>query len=153
MCVYIYIYIYLTQTFTWQLIPSPIFLLQVHPFGLLFYLAFDPGHLEHTVLTEKILTLVFCLSHPFWPCPAQSLLTQVQSLQKGKVKTADVERAREELRVLMTAIRAALDHNDRWGGWSRLVCAGITLLLLDSLLFHYWSQSVKCSLEEKLWPT
>ena len=55
-------------------------------------------------------------AHPFWPCPAQSLLTQVQSLQKGKVKTADVERAREELRVLMTAIRAALDHNDRWGG-------------------------------------
>ncbi|XP_006067124.3 uncharacterized protein C6orf118 homolog isoform X3 [Bubalus bubalis] len=43
----------------------------------------------------------------------QSLLTQVQSLQKGKVKTADVERAREELRALMTAIRAALDHNDR----------------------------------------
>ncbi|XP_019823229.2 uncharacterized protein C6orf118 homolog isoform X2 [Bos indicus] len=43
----------------------------------------------------------------------KSLLTQVQSLQKGKVKTADVEWAREELRVLMTALRAALDHDDR----------------------------------------
>ncbi|XP_060275300.1 uncharacterized protein C6orf118 homolog isoform X2 [Ovis aries] len=43
----------------------------------------------------------------------KSLLTQVQSLQKGKVKTADVERAREELRALVTAVRAALDHSDR----------------------------------------
>nr|XP_019823230.1 PREDICTED: uncharacterized protein C6orf118 homolog isoform X3 [Bos indicus] len=43
----------------------------------------------------------------------KSLLTQVQSLQKGKVKTADVEWAREELRVLVTALRAALDHDNR----------------------------------------
>ncbi|XP_052501829.1 uncharacterized protein C6orf118 homolog [Budorcas taxicolor] len=43
----------------------------------------------------------------------KSLLTQVQSLQKGKVKTADVEQAREELRALVTAVRAALDHSDR----------------------------------------
>ncbi|XP_069455417.1 uncharacterized protein C6orf118 homolog isoform X1 [Ovis canadensis] len=43
----------------------------------------------------------------------KSLLTQVQSLQKGKVKTADVERAREELRALVTAFREALDHNNR----------------------------------------
>ncbi|XP_055289361.1 uncharacterized protein C6orf118 homolog isoform X2 [Moschus berezovskii] len=43
----------------------------------------------------------------------KSLLTQVQSLQKGKVKSADVQQAREELRALVTAIRAALDHNDR----------------------------------------
>ncbi|XP_020726727.2 uncharacterized protein C6orf118 homolog isoform X1 [Odocoileus virginianus] len=43
----------------------------------------------------------------------KSLLAEVQSLKKGKVKTADVQRAKEELRTLVTAIKAALDHNDR----------------------------------------
>lgn len=115
----------------------------------LFYLAFDPGHLKHTSNREKESShLVFCLSHPFWPCPAQSLLAEVQSLKKGKVKTADVQRAREELRALVTAVKASLDHNNRWGGRLGLVCAGVTLLLLASL-FHYWSQSAKCSLEGK----
>ena len=116
-------------------LPDNLSLLQYSPVTsilavYLFYLASDPGHLEHTVLTEKILALVLCFSHPLWPCPAQSLLTQVQSLQKGKVKTADVERAREELRALVTAVRAALDHSDRWGGRPGLVRAG--------LHYYYW---------------
>ncbi|CAN0500887.1 unnamed protein product [Rangifer tarandus platyrhynchus] len=43
----------------------------------------------------------------------KSLLAEVQSLKKGKVKTAGVQRAKEELRALVTAVRAALDHSDR----------------------------------------
>ncbi|KAI4582612.1 hypothetical protein MJG53_009163 [Ovis ammon polii x Ovis aries] len=54
----------------------------------------------------------------------KSLLTQVQSLQKGKVKTADVERAREELRALVTAVREALDHSDS------MLC-----LILDAVMY------------------
>ncbi|KAB1275351.1 Uncharacterized protein Cadr_000010607 [Camelus dromedarius] len=42
----------------------------------------------------------------------KALLTHLEGLQRRTVKTADVNQAREELRALVTAIRAALDHND-----------------------------------------
>ncbi|XP_045398284.1 uncharacterized protein C6orf118 homolog isoform X2 [Lemur catta] len=49
-------------------------------------------------------------------CPTaqhKTLLAQAKGLEKRPVKTADVERAREELGVLVTAIRAALERNDK----------------------------------------
>ncbi|XP_012520578.1 PREDICTED: uncharacterized protein C6orf118 homolog, partial [Propithecus coquereli] len=43
----------------------------------------------------------------------KTLLAQAKGLEKRPVKTADVERAGEELRVLTTAIKAALERNDK----------------------------------------
>ncbi|KAK2116639.1 hypothetical protein P7K49_003525 [Saguinus oedipus] len=42
-----------------------------------------------------------------------ALLTQLKGLEQRPVKTADVNLAREELRMLVKAIKAALEHNDR----------------------------------------
>ncbi|XP_054578268.1 uncharacterized protein C6orf118 homolog isoform X3 [Eptesicus fuscus] len=43
----------------------------------------------------------------------QTLLEEAQGLARSSVKTADVTRAREELRELVAATNAALEHNDR----------------------------------------
>uniref|UniRef100_A0A8C5Y325 Chromosome 6 open reading frame 118 n=1 Tax=Microcebus murinus TaxID=30608 RepID=A0A8C5Y325_MICMU len=43
----------------------------------------------------------------------KTLLAQAQGLEKRPVKKADVQRAREELRVLVTAVKAALERNDK----------------------------------------
>lgn len=43
----------------------------------------------------------------------QTLLTHATGLERGSVKTADVTRAREQLRALVKATKAALEHNDK----------------------------------------
>ncbi|XP_070275262.1 uncharacterized protein C6orf118 homolog isoform X2 [Myotis yumanensis] len=43
----------------------------------------------------------------------QTLLEEAKGLVRSSVKTADVTRAREELRALVAATNAALEHNDR----------------------------------------
>nr|KAF6461511.1 hypothetical protein HJG59_001910 [Molossus molossus] len=46
----------------------------------------------------------------------KTLLAHVTGLERSSVKTADVQQAREELRALVKATRAALEHNDRLRG-------------------------------------
>ena len=41
------------------------------------------------------------------------LLAQAEGLERRPVKTADVHQAREQLRALVTATKAALEHNDK----------------------------------------
>ncbi|XP_028023268.2 uncharacterized protein C6orf118 homolog [Balaenoptera acutorostrata] len=43
----------------------------------------------------------------------KTLLTHIQGLETGRVRTADVNQAREALRTLVMAIKAALDRNDK----------------------------------------
>ncbi|XP_057596251.1 uncharacterized protein C6orf118 homolog [Hippopotamus amphibius kiboko] len=43
----------------------------------------------------------------------KTLLTHLEGLERRRVKTADVDQAREELRALVAAIKAALDRNDK----------------------------------------
>ncbi|ELW63296.1 hypothetical protein TREES_T100014083 [Tupaia chinensis] len=43
----------------------------------------------------------------------QALQAQLEGLEKSPVKTADVRQAKEELRMLVKAIKAALERNDR----------------------------------------
>ncbi|XP_058939411.1 uncharacterized protein C6orf118 homolog [Kogia breviceps] len=43
----------------------------------------------------------------------KTLLTHIQELETRSVRTADVNQAREELRALVVAIKAALDRNDK----------------------------------------
>lgn len=43
----------------------------------------------------------------------KTLLTHLRGLEKRRVRTADVDQAREELRALVAAVEAALDQNDR----------------------------------------
>uniref|UniRef100_A0A4X1VVV4 Phosphodiesterase 10A n=1 Tax=Sus scrofa TaxID=9823 RepID=A0A4X1VVV4_PIG len=43
----------------------------------------------------------------------KTLLTHLRGLEKRRVRTADVDQAREELRALVAAVEAALDRNDR----------------------------------------
>eukprot|EP00069_Balaena_mysticetus_P018093 bmy_02195T0 len=47
------------------------------------------------------------------PHSAQTLLTHIQGLETRRVRTADVNQAREELRALVMTIKAALDRNDK----------------------------------------
>ncbi|KAM5327115.1 uncharacterized protein C6orf118 homolog isoform 2-T2 [Glossophaga mutica] len=46
----------------------------------------------------------------------QELLAQAEGLERRPVKTADIHQAREQLRALVTATKAALEHNDRLRG-------------------------------------
>ncbi|XP_046949093.1 uncharacterized protein C6orf118 homolog [Lynx rufus] len=43
----------------------------------------------------------------------KTLLANAKGLEKRSVKTADVNQAREELRAIVTATKAALEHNDK----------------------------------------
>ncbi|KAM9666855.1 uncharacterized protein C6orf118 homolog [Trichechus inunguis] len=43
----------------------------------------------------------------------ETLLAHIKGLERRPVKTADVDRAREELRVTVRATKAALEHNDK----------------------------------------
>uniref|UniRef100_A0A2K5SH93 Chromosome 6 open reading frame 118 n=1 Tax=Cebus imitator TaxID=2715852 RepID=A0A2K5SH93_CEBIM len=47
------------------------------------------------------------------PAQYEALLAQLKGLEQRPVKTADVDLAREELRMLVKAIKAALERNDR----------------------------------------
>ncbi|XP_010342630.2 uncharacterized protein C6orf118 homolog [Saimiri boliviensis] len=47
------------------------------------------------------------------PAEYEALLAQLEGLEQRPVKTADVDLAREELRMLVKAIKAALERNDR----------------------------------------
>ncbi|XP_045044989.2 uncharacterized protein C6orf118 homolog [Desmodus rotundus] len=46
----------------------------------------------------------------------QMLLAQAEGLERRPVKTADVHQAQEQLRALVTATKAALEHNDKLRG-------------------------------------
>uniref|UniRef100_A0A452U532 Chromosome 6 open reading frame 118 n=1 Tax=Ursus maritimus TaxID=29073 RepID=A0A452U532_URSMA len=62
------------------------------------------GYLEYTVITKKENVHPSC-----------TLLANAKGLEKRSVKTADVKQAREELREMVTATKAALEHNDKDG--------------------------------------
>ncbi|XP_034847917.1 uncharacterized protein C6orf118-like isoform X1 [Mirounga leonina] len=47
------------------------------------------------------------------PSQCKTLLANAKGLEKRSVKTADVNQAKEELRVMVMATKAALEHNDK----------------------------------------
>ncbi|ELK36623.1 hypothetical protein MDA_GLEAN10011305 [Myotis davidii] len=87
----------------------------------------------------------------------QTLLEEARGLVTSSVKTEDVARAREELRALVAATNAALEHNDRLRGElaeerRRLRCAQEKAgksPMLSRLARHLWVRSSQPESSEK----
>ncbi|XP_065745244.1 uncharacterized protein C6orf118 homolog [Phocoena phocoena] len=75
----------------------------------------------------------------------KTLLTHIQGLETRRVRTADVDQAREELRALVMAIKAALDRNDKLRSELELEC-----MLLQSTKKRSESPEKNVMKEERL---
>ena len=114
----------------------------------LFYLASDPGHLEHTILTEN--------SRPCSLFLSPTLALSCPVFADSGPESAEGEGEDSGCRAGQGGAESARDCRQSGPGPQRQVgrAAGaglcwVTLLLLAAL-FRYWSRSAKCSLEEKL---